>query len=987
MPTNDKNTLQKNVSQILRISGIDTPSQIPVVNNTTEFSTFSQKEMRNLMSNRANTSLQNNEGFDAMMSTLVQSANDNENWSREIDELKVLTPEIEDAADIVVSSIFSPTDMQTNQITVMTADTNLGVEAEEKINQVLTDFFNDKDKLPKKAEKWTRDARYGSGATGIVLLPMSNIRNLNALSDVKDRNLYSPNTLEDTKSMVSGESLKSSFERFQNSIESSSENWVTSQEAFTYIDEELHKSLDEALVSSLEAINTERKSKDLGELKSFDVVHGDDLVKAVKNLFIDNKTVRFYSDVKIFEKSMNHSNTTINKITKDVFSRCFGDNNIRMYTVDPEFDMSQKDNVVVVEFASSSIIPITVPNEPSKHLAYIALTDQFGNPLSRGFVDDYYKNGSRTLNDANSRAVVSRNFSNQFTSEMTDKQRFDVSSQLFTTAMKVMIKTKMQEYGLGNIDINAHNALGSCLFNYLLKDNKINMVFIPAAFVVYTAFDYHKNGTGKSLIEDISTIVALRNTLTMAGIMAAAENSVNNRTIEVNVDEKNANPLQTLETIRNMYIDKKVVKLNHNPMDIQRGLYNKALTLLPKNLRGIREGLQTQVEHRSTGAVQPDENLREMLTKWMIQKLRVPNSTMNDVGQNEFSRSVAITNLHFNNQLHSLQDTTAEFLSRYVRIYTSFSYELQEELRTIIKNIKRTDKEFNKQPNAIDGKFDENIEFNDATTVDKYISLIISNMYVSLPKPRAVVDKAQYTEIAEYIGTIEKVIEDIYPNDLMAEDAYRKAFGMVKAKIKSDYVRQFIQEIGFNSNYELPNINEVEVTKLQDMLTTMINHQRMINATTKLFGEPLNSADADGSNLRQKKGSDDNDDYGGGDYGGGDEGGGDEFNYDEGGGGEPEAGAPEEGGGGENELDENGNLPGETEEGGEPTETNENELDENGNLPGETEEEIPEAQPSGPIETGGAEEPEENEESEEPKKKGPEDLEFPDDNAATPPNF
>ena len=43
------NIIKKTVNQLLRTAGVDTPSQIPVVNNTTTFSTFSPAEYRNLI--------------------------------------------------------------------------------------------------------------------------------------------------------------------------------------------------------------------------------------------------------------------------------------------------------------------------------------------------------------------------------------------------------------------------------------------------------------------------------------------------------------------------------------------------------------------------------------------------------------------------------------------------------------------------------------------------------------------------------------------------------------------------------------------------------------------------------------------------------------------------------------------------------------------------------------------------------------------------
>lgn len=849
------NTIKKTVAQILRVSGMETPSQIPVTNNTTTFSTFSPSEYRNLMKGKQTSAFGGNSPIEEMFQALKNNTSEYENWEREIEELKELTPEIDDAADITISSIFSPTDMQTAELRVETANTGLGEDAEKKINTLLCKHFNEDFNLAERAFQWAKTARFGTGGTGIFLMPASNIRTLNTLSDAKAKGIYAEGTKLQSDIQIGRESL--SMEAFNASIEQSTESWVTgSTEALNAF----YSDFDEKLISSCESIigdvttevNAVRRSKNSAsqDLKAYQVVHGKELAKAIRNLFVDNKAVRFHSDVTIFEKSIHQTNKAVDAITKRAMERVFGKSDNRLYAIDPQFDPSN-DNCVVIELDGSTVLPITVPNDPSKMIGCIAIVDQYGNPLNRQFADDYFRNGSRTLNEANARALNAKSLATEFASEVSDRKKFDISANMFTTAMKLMIQTKLNEYGLGHVDIEEHHALGSCLFNYLLQDNKIGLVFIPSSFIVYFAYDYHANGTGKSLIEGISTIIALRNTLTMAGIMASAENSVNNRTIEVAVDEKNANPLQTLELVRNMYIDKKVVKLNHNPMDIQRGLYNKSLTLVPKNMKGLKDSLNTTVEHRSTGAIQPDEQLREMLTRWIISKLKVPHNALADASQNEFARAIVLTNLLFNNKIRILQKKTETHLSKFVKIYTSFSSELITEIKAIVKGIKISDNAMLKNDKgAIDKNIKGDVDFNDETNVDKFVDMVIANITVELPKPRAVVDKAQYQELEQFIQTAEKIIDDLYPDDMLADEDYRDIFKLRKARAKANMVRQVIAEIGFHSNYDIEDIAEIDISSTEDMYRVFINDQRHFNDVKRIFADRLNSKDGDGSNIK-----------------------------------------------------------------------------------------------------------------------------------------
>ena len=278
-----KDQIKKTVSQLLRTSGVDTPSQVPTVNNTTTFSTFSPIEYRNLMTNRANTATTAGTTIENMLNSLRTNSSEFENWEREIEELKELTPEIDDAADITISSIFSPTDMQATDLKVTTENTGLGTEAEENINKLLTKHFNEKFHLTERAAEWAKTARFGTGATGIFLMPAKNIETLNALSDAKTKGLYAKGRQFDKDIQIGHESL--SMEAFETDIESSVEAWVSGskesmEHTFESMDAEMINSCEAIISDVTEKINTKRRNHDNGELNTAQVVHKQDLATA-----------------------------------------------------------------------------------------------------------------------------------------------------------------------------------------------------------------------------------------------------------------------------------------------------------------------------------------------------------------------------------------------------------------------------------------------------------------------------------------------------------------------------------------------------------------------------------------------------------------------------------------------------------------------------------------------------------------------------------
>ena len=76
--------------------------------------------------------------------------------------------------------------------------------------------------------------------------------------------------------------------------------------------------------------------------------------------------------------------------------------------------------------------------------------------------------------------------------------------------------------------------------------------------------------------------------------------------------------------------------------------------------------------------------------------LIAPAAAMNKTGDEEYSRSVATTNLFFNNRIRGLQSKTIEHLSKFIQLHAKYSGVVYEKIADIIRDsvdkhdIKRT---------------------------------------------------------------------------------------------------------------------------------------------------------------------------------------------------------------------------------------------------------------------------------------------------------
>ena len=191
MPTDEENKKDEPVRglpRLLRTIGITFQDDVPKLEkvDSIELNNYSQTELRHLPG--FNVPKKQREAYQYGVSTLqsylknvVQNSGE---WSDEIKAIKILTPEIDRSAEIMVSSIRSPTDLQTDIVNVVCQGTDLGDDVEGKISETVSSFFNDTVDLGTKTYKYIKQALYEDGSAAVLVFPQSNVQTLNRAADI-----------------------------------------------------------------------------------------------------------------------------------------------------------------------------------------------------------------------------------------------------------------------------------------------------------------------------------------------------------------------------------------------------------------------------------------------------------------------------------------------------------------------------------------------------------------------------------------------------------------------------------------------------------------------------------------------------------------------------------------------------------------------------------------------------------------------------------
>ena len=840
MPTDEENKKEepiRGLPRFLKMIGVQFQDDVPKLEkvDTIELNNYSQTELRHLpgfdLPEKERKNYQT--GISQLQTYLRNIAQSSGEWSDEIKAIKVLTPEIDRSAEIMVSSIMSPTDIQTDVVNVVCEDTDLGDDVEGKISEVVSKFFNDTLDLGNRTYKYIKQALYEDGSAAVLILPQSNIQTLNRAADV------------DWFKGGKGSILKKNFKELQQADQATTHDQnVPSMETLcpTTSIESLEMVIAQKLQASLEAHNM------FDGLKPSEIVTKSKTAREeILKLFSETKnSIVVTRDVTKVHENETRLQDRIEEMQKEIDKNFIFDKMNPTYLLNDSFNEERKENPAVIEIPPRAVIPITIPGSPEKHIGYFVMLDSWGAPLFGVASDNVQQYGPRRLTEAATQSAFGMPSLYRFSSAIDDAQRYELTSTIFGLTLKQLLDNKLEDYGLLGATIEENDAITTCIFRQILSQRKCTLVFVPEPMMVYFRFDHRENGTGKAITENLATLLALRTVLIMSYIMAATENSVNNKTITVAVDEKQTNVAQYLEMIRNAYVSKKMMRFDVNPLTVQQDLIQKSLTILPKGVKGISDSLDVQTEHRQTGAIAPDETLLEKINEWIVTALQVPHSALNQLSENEYSRSVATTNLYFSNNVKSKQKVVEKHMTKFIKLYAKYSFAIRSKIADIIRKADKTARD--KESSESIPKSDTKVEMNNEKDIPKRVMMAINNLKISLPSPRIVVDKTQYMEIEQYIQTIEKICETLYHDEMLSGDAQdlQETNKMLRACVREKMIREYIEKIGFQSIYDLPAFEDIDLDKAMDLIKFLSNKKKGVSDWMKQIAAKSSSEDSMG---------------------------------------------------------------------------------------------------------------------------------------------
>jgi hypothetical protein len=724
-----------------------------------------------------------------------------------------LLPDMELSAQILVSSILSPKDLMSGDMTFIPPEGILNSQTTAAIVQLLRKHFDQAYKIKPELGKILRNMLFERGSHVMVVIPE------NSLDEVINRNTNI--TMESISSLVNRDGTLSSLGILGSRIK---ETGGANGQAFKGISLENFKSYD---FKTNTTSNLQIQLDNNNILTALEHIVVGDNVDVLKFPFIEKRlreqrvaqalkgstgmgveSAGLAPEQTPRQTNIAGSSTRIKSFNDSQLSHLVYKNKPIGYTpiitlkTDAQLARRSVGAPLVMELPSEAIIPVHMPGHPSKHIGFFVMLDANGNPVSKDLNKDYYGELQGRMtgggSDAQSSGLLKRLQSSLNGFTLGDRDHIDYSARVYAEMVEQDLLARLRNGIYTNGAALAKNEeVFRIMLARTLAAQQTQLLFIPIEMMTYFAFKYNDDGTGKSLLEDMKMINSLRAMLMFANIQASVRNSIGRVGANIKFDEDDPDPHKTLEIMMDTVMRSRQGSFPlgaNNPVDIVNYLSRAGIEFTYEGHPGMPD-VKIDFTEKSTNYIKPDTELEENLRKRSINAVGLSPEMLDANSGAEFATSVVNNNIMLSRRVMQLQDDFVPQVMDHLRKVIRATPRLVEDLRQIIDDNYEANKE------RLDPAILEALEGPQERTgaVSQFLQDFLNGLEIQLPRPNTITMENQSKALDEYIELLDKgldaVINDRFFNtDLTGTVATNVV--AIKEVVRSHFIRTWFAENG-----------------------------------------------------------------------------------------------------------------------------------------------------------------------------------------------
>lgn len=757
-----------------------------------------------------------------LLTTQQNVTNTRARRNNDAQKILAMLPDVELGIQILVSSILSPADMISSDLSVVPAKNIFSAELTATLTNRLKDYLDKETTIQKDLHVMLRDMLAEKGAYPIAVIPENAI---DALINKQTLSMESMRSVVSDKLFNRDGSVKS-LGILGNPVNTESTEGKKPSVCFESYFTNTKNDYNHNLVLEDELID-----KHVNVTDNINILKLKSLGEVIKKKTIEKKinqsqgafSLESYSDREIeslIYKTRDHSQRVVQAINgQDEIKRSF------------------IGKPLIFKLPSESVIPVFVPGNAKEHIGYFIAIDQEGNPLEID-KDDYHDLMSSALESTSSSfssGLIRKVNINMNATNFSSKNREHVAlvAKFYADMVEKDLIARIRNGVHGSsVKLAKNEEIYRVMLARSLASQYTQLLYIPASYLTYFAFKFDSNGVGVSLLDDTSLINTLRTVVLFTDVISSIKNSIGRTKVNVTLPENDPDPIKTIEMTQNEIVRSRQLSLPMgvtNPSDITDFIQRAAYEFTFDGHPGLPD-LKFEFDQVNSSYTKPDSDLQDFLKKSSIMGLGLSPETVENGFSGEFATTVVANNILLSKRITQYQEKFNALVSTHFKNIVQFSEVIYTELKQLVEE--NIDQIKYKLPDELDVIEDKQMQKK--VLVVHSLKAFLNTFELKLPSPPSVTMEGQLQELQTYGQALDEAIDKAYvSSDFMTDTnagELTNQIDTIKGMIKSYYLRKFMADKGILTELsELTAVNE-DGNPQVDLLKSTTEH---INALVK----------------------------------------------------------------------------------------------------------------------------------------------------------
>jgi len=460
---------------------------------------------------------------------------------------------------------------------------------------------------------------------------------------------------------------------------------------------------------------------------------------------------------------------------------------------------------LVMNLSAESVIPIYRPGDYKNHIDYFIATDIDGNPVT---LDSTLNEQGQNMSGFNRNDKIATSASSMLTERATKNIMSDnytpIIQDMATLYSEVIERDLVLRLTNGiyhqEVEIGKNLEIYRVMFTRALQSKMTRLVYVPGEYVTYFAFKYHRNGVGRSYLDDLSNIIGMRAMALFSTLWAKVRRSISTVKTTIKFDPKDPDPVKTLELVRH-FVARSRQQYFPNGLrrvaDFTDWVQSAGIEIGWENHPKI-PNMSLDFEAKNTDHVLPDDSLDETLRRMSYMHFGLSPETVDSAARTDFATTVQQQGVLFSKRIMMLGKTFGIDCTDYTRKICRHDETLRKKIVDLMVAHKSSIMSM-LDNDGIDG-IDETKREDMVRLTNAILNDLIERVKVSVPEPDTTSLTNMKTEIENYEQIVDKALDYIasdkcLPSDIAGEET-ASFIQNIREVWKATLMRRFLNDNG-----------------------------------------------------------------------------------------------------------------------------------------------------------------------------------------------